>query len=387
MTEGFGAESKNIDEMLRFMEEKVSFWSFSHLLEELYQEQDPLQQRIIKKFQEYEPEEKRESIERKVRNWMRDKNLPQSREELFKLGFALGLDERKTESLLGTTAENGIHYRNPRELVYAFCLRKGVDYPEARARADRILKDLCLDGSKEGTSGGVHENPQCFTGSVKNQFKHVGSYAQLEKFLLDFRPQFGSYHNTAYRKFSKMLGQLAVPEASAVLDLPREKDYSIERIVEEYLRMGVPYDKKSRKYSRINKEIKKHWPSAKSVIEMQKRKRDVDRKTLLLLYLATEGMNQEHHENSEKRAREHCFRMNLMLTECGMAVLNPHSPFDYLVLKAADTRSEEEFIGARMEQLVRRLFGREKEPAYIAEASEALAKEKRQGGDERWTTG
>ena len=81
-----------------------------------------------------------------------------------------------------------------------------------------------------------------------------------------------------------------VSENDTLTDVPREKKYSIERVTEEYLRMGVPYQKKNRQCTKVERFIKKHWPSPKMVQEMYSRKRDVNRKTLLLLYLVTEGM-------------------------------------------------------------------------------------------------
>lgn len=54
-----------------------------------------------------------------------------------------------------------------------------------------------------------------------------------------------------------------------------------------------------------------------------------------------------------------------MLADCGMALLNLHSSFDYLVVQALNTK-EEEFIGFRMERMLRSLFGGGKEKAYVA---------------------
>ena len=148
-------------------------------------------------------------------------------------------------------------------------------------------------------------------------------------------------------------------------DLPHEKAYSVNRVVEEYLRMGMPYDKKSSGYTRIQKEIKKHWPTAKTINEMYRRKMDVDRKTLLLLYLATEGMIVAEKEDRDSWAALHRRRMDLMLTECGMAVLDLHSPFDYLIMQAIRREQEEDFMSLRMEWMLRKIFSGKRPAAYI----------------------
>ena len=88
---------------------KVAFWKFSKLLEQIYQDAEPLPQRLIRKLAEYDKDEGRERTARKVRNWLHDRNLPQNREELFKICFALGLDEKSAAVVLGITEEIGIH--------------------------------------------------------------------------------------------------------------------------------------------------------------------------------------------------------------------------------------------------------------------------------------
>ena len=105
---------------------KAGLWSFSHLLCQVYKGDLPLAVFLTERLTEYEGGKEREKTARKVRNWLHDRNLPQNREEAFKICFALELDEEQAEEILGMTVESGIHYRNPEELAYAYCLRKGI---------------------------------------------------------------------------------------------------------------------------------------------------------------------------------------------------------------------------------------------------------------------
>ena len=89
---------------------KVSFWKFSKLLDANLSgsrasatKADPEAGRIR------QGDEGRERTARKVRNWLHDRNLPQNREELFKICFALGLDEKSADVVLGIAAGK----RNP----------------------------------------------------------------------------------------------------------------------------------------------------------------------------------------------------------------------------------------------------------------------------------
>ena len=81
-----------------------------------------------------------ESVNRKVRNWVKGKHIPKNRETLFQICFALGLEEQSASWLIGTASETGIHYRNPKELVYAYGLRSGLVYQETVALYREIKK-------------------------------------------------------------------------------------------------------------------------------------------------------------------------------------------------------------------------------------------------------
>lgn len=360
-------ESMDINEVVAFLRKKAGFWKFSRLLQEIYEGEELLPRRLVNKLLEYEETGNYEKISRKVRNWLHDYNLPENREELFKICFALDLDEQRADCILGITAENGIHYRNPKELIYAFCLRKNYDYPYAASLAQRLIGEDLPSGTLEyrllAKETCMADSRECMTASVRNEFKRIDTVEELEQFLMEYRPCFGIHHNTAYRKFMKLMNYLLFPECGSS-DLPVEKSYSVERVVKEYLRMDVPYDKKYGKYSKLQKDIKKHWPTSKTINGMCSRKIDVDRKTLMLLYLATEGMIGEENMD-EIGIQEHFRRMNLMLSECGMAKMNLHSPFDYLVMQAMNKENEEDFMSYRMEWMLHRLFGVHNQAAYI----------------------
>ena len=351
-----------------YLGSKLEAWKFSRLLEEVYRGEEPLGQRLTRKLTEYGPDGGREKTARKVRNWLRDRNLPENREELFKICFALGLDEGGAEFVLGATADNGVHFRNPRELVYAFCLREGLDYPEAIALLKRLWGES-LPASTQACRRLVKEtcdteSPDKMTAVLRNTFKRVRTEEELGAFLLNYQGCFGFHHNTAYRKFVKMLDRLLFPD-DPYTGMPEDRAYSIEKAVDEYLRLGMPYSRRLSGRNALQKFLKKRWPTPKSVQDMYGRKLDVDRKTLLLLYVATEGMDLPTHWHGEVRLREHCERLNLMLLECGMAMLNPHSPFDCLILLAIG-REDDDFMSCRLERLVRKLFPEDGAPAFIA---------------------
>ncbi len=73
---------------------------------------------------------------------------------------------------------------------------------------------------------------------------------------------------------------------------------------------------------------------------MRKKQLNVTRKVLILLFLATNGSNTEFEEDDEDEmleTRDEIFqdgytRINLLLQSCGFPMLDPRTPFDWMVL-------------------------------------------------------
>ena len=63
----------------------AGLWSFSRLLFQVYTGEQPLAVFLTERLTEYEGGKDREKTARKVRNWLHDRNLPQNREEAFKI--------------------------------------------------------------------------------------------------------------------------------------------------------------------------------------------------------------------------------------------------------------------------------------------------------------
>lgn len=353
-----------VDQLNQFFNGKVEDLSFAALLERVYQGDEPLRKRLIRKLNQYEGGAEPDSVSRNVRNWLSGQSRPQNREDLFKICFALALGEEQAQQVLCAATENGLHYRSLQELTYTFCLRENMDYPQACALMVELTQSGGLADSK--TEGyGEKRNTLPITLSVRDEFKHVETTEQFRDFIKRYCMRLGNFHNTAYRKFSLMLRRLLDCGEKEIWEgAPKEKAYGIERVVKEYLRLGVPYEKKTSSKTRLQREIKRHWPSPKSVQEMYARKRDVDRKTLMLLYLATEGMDTETKE--AVFLEEHYRRLDLMLSACGMASLDMHRPFDYLVIQSLHVSGEDDFMSQRMRRLLCGLFREEEGPTYIS---------------------
>jgi len=306
---------------------------------------DDLERQLVEGLQAQSGGVRPDSIRRKVRSWMSGNAMPTEREDVFQICFALKLDLEQAEKLLAALTEQGIHYRNVRETVYAYCLRCRLDYAYARELAGQFAA-----GKQEKDS----RDP--VTQIIRQDFLRVRAEEDLFTFLLRHREEMGEKHNTAYACFTQMLTLLTGE------GLNGEERYTMEYVADTYLRLNVPQDKKTGKYGDIQKMVKKYWPGARSIKAMHCRSEDVSRKTLLLLYLVTGGVwDQEYDELDEDyiQPREfletHCTRMNRMLSRCGMRPIDPRNAFDYLVLYCL--RPEEAcFMSDRMAALAAELF-------------------------------
>lgn len=289
---------------------------------------------------------KKDSIRRKIRNWMNNKNLPSSREEIFQICFVLELDEFSSDLLMKRLVDQGIHYRDSREMIYAYCLKHRLGY----ANALRLVSDFKNRGGSEGGSS------EPMTQIFKLGLQEIHAEEDLISFMLSHSQNLGSRRNTAYEYFCRMLSLLSDD------DISEDEIFSMEYIADSYLRMNMPLDKKTSGYSTIQKTIKKYWPGSRSIKAMKSRSEEVNRKVLLLLYLVTGGVWENKYNELDEEYIEpaefleaHCKRMNHMLTECGMAKIDPRNAFDYLILFSLRPEGDS-FMSDRMAEIIKEIF-------------------------------
>lgn len=318
-------DGRNPEDVVRFLQLDFTLRKFSDVITKLYPGDDA-EQRIAAQIGD-----------RKVAwNWMHDKNLPTNRESVYRIAFALGLDEEATNELLGYVFEEGIHYRDKKELVYAYVLKMQGSYEQAQHLFSQLQSE-----EEQGESERL-----VWTNVIRNEFQRQGSREDFITFMLSHRQDFGGVHQTAYRMFLKML---------ACLELPgdEEKTYSLEHIEECYLRMGMPQGRSVQGMSICQKMLKRYWPGLKRIKNMKNKRESVNRKTLLLLYLITEGIpDHDQGECEDSSLLFHLHKIETMLERCNMRRIDPRNPFDFFCLYSLNT-DEDNSMTERMESLVR----------------------------------
>ena len=278
-----------------------------------------------------------------------------NRADYFRIAFALGLSEQQLDYLLGLFTDYGIQYRSGWEVVFAWFLRHGYGYLEAK----EFYETLPPAQSAEQLAAGWSTH---LTRELQNEFQLIQNtrdlYACYEKNLA----YFGSLHLRSYYYFEQYLNQLIHPVPA--WESGREADYSIEAIMRTYLSMRMPAERKRSHYSLMQKLIKQSWPNATAIKNIRGHVEDVPHKLLLLLYVVTEDSVfpsdqyrelDESYITLEERVKDHWWTLNAMLADCGMAPLDPRNPFDWLILYAISA-DESEFMSDRMEQVIASLF-------------------------------
>lgn len=174
-------------------------------------------------------------------------------------------------------------------------------------------------------------------------------------------------HNTAYKLFMRYMDLLekgysdgdlesmfkeldradelqAQLRADGDIGPRKSQKFSVLNILEVYLyRRIVPATKKTEPkgmFTGIQRSIRQNWPDETSLSKIRHRELDVPRKVLILLFLATDGSETEFEEWDEDEdllSRDEIFmsiytRLNQMLFSCGFQMLDPRSPFDWMVL-------------------------------------------------------
>ena len=292
------------------------------------------------------PSRSRASMDRKVRGWLNGQYQPTAREDLLELCFLLRLTVEDADAFLSAAGEEGLHWRDPRELAYAFALRWGMSYPDAAALYHRV--------SPSGETPRTGADPS-FSPAVRREAALLETEAELRQYVCSAWDRLGAYHNMAYLYFMDYLSLLERPRA---LSLGEEEPFSIRRIVETYLDSHFPPDWDKKALDRNRKEILAGWPNEVTLSLMKNRQIDVNRKTLILLFLTTDGGEdaaedwQEEKEDADADFRSSYLRINQMLSACSYRMLDPRNPFDWLVLYCLRVSSDPEAMEGMSERLM-----------------------------------
>ena len=299
-------------------------------------EEDP-RKTIVNGLLENHPDSKKDAVERKVRGWFNERDRTIKKKDAIELAFILSLSAPEADEFVGLISGEGFHWRDPAEIGYIYALKKGISYKDATALNDKILSE---------TADSSIAHADVTTKLVRDDIMKIDGTDELIEYIKSAKQKLGAYHNTAFTWFSKMYGLLASPNLNDML--PDVKKMTAQDIVEQYFYRGIiSRIKQNGKEndiftSAMQRSIKQNWPDEFTVSRILNKEIDVSRKSLILLFLATDGGNYSTVEDDDEddfyeMSREDLFketytRLNTMLSDCGFSRIDPRSPFDWMVL-------------------------------------------------------
>ena len=267
------------------------------------------------RLQDFEGEPAGDSLRRKIDNWLKGKAVPTSREQLIRICFALQMDLENAQNFIATVGEGGLHYRNPVELTWLYGLRNGLDYNQV-LRLQRLVAGIKIGGA--GT-----------TQDIAQEFNRVTTTDEFVQFVSRKADSLGHLHNTAYKHFKRFMNILTGPESG--MNGVVEEVYTVRDVVRMYLQMPAQSGKATGVLASI---VNRHWPDEVMLSRIMNRQIDVPRKVLTLLFLITDGAddNASDSDDPAELFADRYRRLNLLLDECGYCQLDPRNTFDWLAL-------------------------------------------------------
>ena len=305
----------------------------------------------------------RESIGRKVREWLTKKKTSIDKESAVQLAFALKMELDDAEELLCRLSDENFHWRDPDDIVLMFALKEKLRYCDAVDLLTRIRPLYDAAASEENSS--------TMTESLIPKISQIQTEDDLKNFISSEAPKLGKLHNTAYYLYTHFLRLLSDDGDMLISGGKRKKeaeDVEEEKIASNILntylhRQSIPFEsKKAGKILRdaLQRSIKQNWPDKYILSRMSNRSIDVSRKVLILLFLACDG-GETAYSNLSDESDDDIFedtytRLTQMLLDCGFPPIDSRKPFDWMVLYCIAKADDIAEIDGNIEKFLSEIF-------------------------------
>ena len=330
-----------------------------------------LRKTLVDGLMRWQPSAVRDSVNKKVRNWLNGTTVSISKQDAFILSRILNLSLDKTNDFLKQASGEGIHWRNPEDIAWCYAIIHGMDHEQTLNLLDRVnaIKDVQATPSPDAYTQMVYEIMQdtisldedAFISALKRQWSKLGTmhntsyqlfnqYMDLlkkgyqesdrsylydendkdEKYRLrtlknedkDKRAKNQAERIETARREAKAKGEVFLPDqpgyrmtleyAGGTPELILPEENSDQSILEEYLyRKLVPagnHQVKDPVRKALQQMIRQNWPDAAGLSRMRKRQINIPRKVLILLFLATNGSDSDYEDfDDEEYSQEETF--------------------------------------------------------------------------------
>lgn len=303
-----------------------------------------LRKKTVSLLLESTPSANKESVEKKVRNWLNGKKQFISKESALQLIFGLHLSTQDAEEMMWHLCGEKFHWRDPEDIVWLYAIEHDMNYAEACVLLTKITE--IYESAKSDT-----EDQSTMTESIRKLVMQIKDENELETFIRENAPQLGKLHNTAFDLFKAYMNILQSAPSPVENNLPDARRMSVNEVVVTYLYNNlIPRGKRENNSKKrtdtilkdaIQRDIQQNWPDEFTLARIANREIDVTRKVLILLFLACDGGETDYGyyadgyfaEGSPADIFEDTYaRLESMLNDCGFAPLDPRIPFDWMVL-------------------------------------------------------
>lgn len=322
-----------------------------------------LKNRLVTGLQVWFPEDRPDSTDRKVRNWLNGKTHSLSKQDAYVISHILELSLEDTNEFLKYSTGESIHWRNPEDIAWSYSILHRMTPSQTRCLMERIHALAAETPSRKNDPSGS------YTAEVSEKLQSVLYLPEdaLLAFLKEEQGHLGVLHNTAYHLFQQYMELLkrgfsdqdieaqlkgmtredkknAQIRVDGDIGLRQEATITVRDILEAYMyRKLIPVQargaaKPTDTFSSVQRNIRQNWPDEFTLSKMESRKIDVSRKALILLFLATDGSDSDYYDEDDTlESEDEVFlslytRLNTMLNACGFPQLDPRNPFDWVIL-------------------------------------------------------
>jgi hypothetical protein len=261
-----------------------------------------------------------------------------SREAVIKLSFFFKMNADESAQLLtGRFGYDSFYMRNFKEFIYAVCLDNGLDL----ACANRVINQVKMNNEDIGqTNPDVRSQStgESATEWLKRETKGKGCFTEesLVAFVNAHADLFGTFNRAAYNEFISLYDKLR--HGTSHTGIAPEHQTDIE--IYEMIQLNIPAGNQI-----MNQTLLKIAENALggaediSRIKAKNPRRKVNRRLLITMWMLVNGGKPHFEEiDGEIRGDEHLDDvtdgLHGMLNKCGMPLLDPRSPFDWLILNA-----------------------------------------------------
>lgn len=328
----------------------------------------PLEQYISLKRNNYKKEEFDKLFNPdNIKRWMAGK--PISRDKAFELTIYFGLDFAETEIFVRKYCMcDWLYLRSYSDAIYYFFIKNAAPLKLEGREAVTEVRKLIAEFGKVYEEYLISSNDIKENEISKNRFKRLKfesklnplihetepitercrkkldlctSIDELSGFLTDNIEYFGEFNRKAYKVFmdelelNKQIHYKKTGKKKAISEIADQISIDFD-----FEKDNQPPTESTQAYAELLKDLQHNNPDRQGIEATISQKKPVTRKQLIMLFLLNEcegERNSGDFEYMEDEIEERRMRINMMLYECGMPLLDAYQSFDWLILNALAT--------------------------------------------------